>query len=59
MHFAQSRKGFYTITENGKELILGPQYANAIRNDKRFNFYTYRVRVRYLSRSKFEWLWVD
>ncbi|KAL4918468.1 cytochrome P450 [Aspergillus aurantiobrunneus] len=43
--FAKSRNGFYTITENGKELILGPQYANAIRNDKRFNFYTYRVRT--------------
>ncbi|KAL3483272.1 cytochrome P450 [Aspergillus germanicus] len=43
--FGKSRKGFYTITENGKEFILGPQYANTIRNDKRFNFYTYRVRT--------------
>lgn len=41
----QSKNGFYVVTENGIELILAPKYAHAIRNDKRFDFHTYRVHV--------------
>ncbi|CAI7643372.1 unnamed protein product [Penicillium pancosmium] len=41
--FSLSNNGFYAITENGKELILAPKFANDIRNDKRLDFHTYRV----------------
>ncbi|OQD97274.1 hypothetical protein PENVUL_c084G06669 [Penicillium vulpinum] len=40
--FSQSKNGFYAITENGRELILAPKFADDIRNDKRLNFHTYR-----------------
>ncbi|KAJ6170717.1 hypothetical protein N7485_008063 [Penicillium canescens] len=43
--FSQSKNGFYAITENGRELILAPKFADDIRNDKRFNFHTYREHV--------------
>jgi hypothetical protein len=41
----QSKNGFYAITENGRELILAPKFADDIRNDKRLNFHTYREHV--------------
>ncbi|PKX95408.1 cytochrome P450 [Aspergillus novofumigatus IBT 16806] len=41
--FEKSKNGFYVVTENGIELILAPEYAHAIRNDKRFDFHAYRV----------------
>ncbi|KAF3384473.1 Cytochrome P450 monooxygenase easM [Penicillium rolfsii] len=41
--FKRSKDGFYVVTENGVELILAPKYAHAIRNDKRFDFHTYRT----------------
>jgi len=44
MH-TQSPNGFYSITENGVELILSPKYGHEIRNDKRLNFHAYRDQV--------------
>ncbi|KAL4815075.1 cytochrome P450 [Aspergillus spinulosporus] len=41
--FNKSKNGFYVVTENGVELILAPKYAHDIRNDKRFDFHTYRT----------------